>query len=212
MNVIRARLHEKRDYSVGNKFDRVTVYIEVAYSNGRLSRVPSRDIERFERVVMPHLNDAYTLARYLVGDEHDAQDVVQEAALRALRYFDGYAGGDGRAWLLAIVRNCAMDSRRRQHGDRHNVSIDGDTDIDVADETEADARATQSLESGLIMRAVAALPPEFREVIVLRELEDLSYKEISQVVGAPIGTVMSRIARARKQLALALGPSVQEAR
>jgi RNA polymerase sigma-70 factor (ECF subfamily) len=183
----------------------------VAYTYGRLSSVPNRDIERFERIVMPHLDDAYTLARYLVGDEHDAQDVVQDASLRALRYFESYSGGDGRAWLLAIVRNCSMDWRRRQHGERHDVSIDGDAAIDVADETESDARAIQSSESGLIMRAVAALPTEFREVIVLRELEDLSYKEISEVVGAPIGTVMSRIARARKQLALALGPSVKEA-
>ena len=79
------------------------------------------DLQRFERVVLPHLDDAYTLARYLLRDEHDAQDVVQEASLRALRYFDGYSGGDGRAWLLAIVRNCSLTWRKRRRVDDRTV-------------------------------------------------------------------------------------------
>src|SRR4051812_2904622 len=89
------------------------------------------DVQRFERVVLPHLDDAYTLARYLLRDEHDAQDVVQEASLRAFRYFEGYSGGDARAWLLAIVRNCAINSRRRHRVEDQTVSFIDDA-VDVA--------------------------------------------------------------------------------
>lgn len=168
-----------------------------------------REVERFERVVLPHLDDAYTLARYLLRDEHDAQDVVQEAALRALRFFDGYGGGDPRAWLLAIVRNCTLDWQRRQGGDRRTLSLDAHA-IAVPDATAADADAIRSSERGRIERAVAALPIEFREAIVLREVQGLSYKEISEIVGAPIGTVMSRLARARKRLAGMLDDGARE--
>jgi RNA polymerase sigma-70 factor (ECF subfamily) len=159
------------------------------------------DVARFERTVLPHLDDAYTLARYLVRDEHDAQDVVQEAALRAFRYFEGYSGGDARSWLLAIVRNCSMTwLARRRSDDRDTPHIDVMA-VDVRGGRAADAAAIESSERGRIDRAMATLPVEFREVLVLRELEDLSYREISDVVGVPIGTVMSRLARARKRLA-----------
>lgn len=170
-----------------------------------------REVERFERVVLPHLDDAYTLARYLLRDEHDAQDAVQDAVLRALRYFETYRDGDARAWLLAIVRNCCLTWHRRQRGDRATVPL---LDIDVADigsGRETDARAIARSEREALQRAVAALPVEFREVIVLREVQELSYKEISAVVGVPIGTVMSRLARGRKRLAAALGIGAQEA-
>ena len=170
-----------------------------------------REVERFERVVLPHLDDAYTLARYLLRDEHDAQDAVQDAVLRALRYFETYRDGDARAWLLAIVRNCCLTWHRRQRGDRATVPL---LDIDVADigsGRETDTRAIARSEREALQRAVAALPVEFREVIVLREVQELSYKEISAVVGVPIGTVMSRLARGRKRLAAALGIGAQEA-
>ena len=170
-----------------------------------------REVERFERIVLPQLDDAYTLARYLLRDEHDAQDAVQDAVLRALRYFETYRDGDARAWLLAIVRNCCLTWHRRQRGDRATVPL---LDIDVADiggGRETDARAIARSEREALQRAVAALPVEFREVIVLREVQELSYKEISAVVGVPIGTVMSRLARGRKRLASALGVGVQEA-
>ena len=170
-----------------------------------------RDVERFERIVLPHLDDAYTLARYLLRDEHDAQDVVQDAVLRALRYFEGYRDGDARAWLLAIVRNCCLTWQRRHRGDRLTVPFVDDAAEHISDSRETDMLAIERSDRAMIERAIAGLPTEFREVIVLREVEELSYKEISNVVGVPIGTVMSRLARARKRLAAALGVDVQEA-
>src|SRR5690242_4992149 len=170
-----------------------------------------RDVERFERIVLPHLDDAYTLARYMLRDEHDAQDVVQDAVLRALRYFDGYRDGDARAWLLAIVRNCCLTWQRRHRGDRLVVPFANEVAEQVSDPRETDTLAIDRSNRAMLERALATLPAEFREVIVLREVEDLSYKEISDVIGVPMGTVMSRLARARKRLAAALGPGVQEA-
>jgi RNA polymerase sigma-70 factor (ECF subfamily) len=171
-----------------------------------------RHAEPFERLVLPHLDDAYTLALYLLRDEHDAQDVVQDAVLRALRYFEGYRDGDARAWLLAIVRNCCHTWQRRNRADRLTVSYeDAESSPHLHDSADADAPAIRSSERAAIDRAMASLPTEFREVIVLRELQELSYKEISTVTGVPIGTVMSRLARARKRLASALGLHVREA-
>jgi len=170
-----------------------------------------REVERFERIVLPHLDDAYTLARYLLRDEHDAQDAVQDAVLRALRYFETYRDGDARAWLLAIVRNCCLTWHRQHRAERATVPL-LDTDVaDIGGGRETDARAIARSEREALQRAVAALPVEFREVIVLREVQELSYKEISAVVGVPIGTVMSRLARGRKRLAAALGVGVEEA-
>jgi len=169
-----------------------------------------RDVDRFERIVLPHLDDAYTLARYLLRDEHDAQDVVQDAVLRALRYFGSYRDGDARSWLLAIVRNCCLTWHQRHRNDKLVVPFAEATE-QLSDSHEADTLAIEGSERVRLERAVSTLPTEFREVIVLREIEELSYKEISEVVGVPIGTVMSRLARARKRLASALGLSVQEA-
>jgi len=169
------------------------------------------DLQRFERVVLPHLDDAYTLARYLLRDEHDAQDVVQEASLRALRYFDGYSGGDARAWLLAIVRNCSFTWRKRQRADDRTVPVEDTAELPTREADAPDVAAMQASERARVQRAISALPEEFREVIVLREVEDLSYREIGDIVGVPIGTVMSRLARARKRLAVLLDVDVREA-
>jgi len=169
-----------------------------------------RDVERFERIVLPHLDDAYTLARYLLRDEHDAQDAVQDAVLRALRYFDGYREGDARAWLLTIVRNCCLTWQRRDRIRRASIPFVEET-VEAVDPRETDALAIERSDRAALERLIASLPTEFREVIVLREVEGLSYKEISDVIGAPIGTVMSRLARARKRLASALRIDAKEA-
>ena len=168
------------------------------------------ELARFEETVLPHLDDAYTLARHLVRDEHDAQDVVQDAYLRALKYFRTFRGGDSRAWLLAIVRN-------RSHTWRSTRRADATTEFD--EELHSGDGAGEGADAGLqrgearetVRQALARLPAEFREVIVLRELEGLSYKEIAQVTGSPVGTVMSRLARARARLLEALGPRAPEA-
>jgi len=171
------------------------------------------DRERFEHLVLPHLDDAYALAHYLLHDGHDAQDVVHDAVLRALRHFDTYRNGDARAWLLSIVRNCCH-SWREQH--RHTVAgrtaihTDVERSPELPDPAMADQHAIQSSERDRLHRALATLPDEFREVIVLRELQELSYNQISIITGVPAGTVMSRLARARKRLASALELPVSE--
>jgi RNA polymerase sigma-70 factor (ECF subfamily) len=160
---------------------------------------------RFEEIVLPHLDAAYTLARYLVRDEHDAQDIVQEASLRALRHFEGFRDGDARAWLLTIVRNACYSWHRRHRVERASVPLTEEISMDLTSPGSADALAMESAERERVHAAVATLAPELREVIVLRELQDLSYREISEIVGIPMGTVMSRLSRARDRLATALG-------
>jgi len=171
------------------------------------------ELARFEEVVLRHLDDAYTLARHLVRDEHDAQDVVQEAYLRALKYFRTFRGGDARAWLLAIVRNRSHTWRRNRRADA--VTTEFDQELHSADAAGAGDHAAAGLDRGeareTVRQALDKLAPEFREVIVLRELQGLSYKEIAEVTGSPVGTVMSRLSRARRRLAEALGPFAPEA-
>jgi RNA polymerase sigma-70 factor (ECF subfamily) len=168
-------------------------------------------VERFEQVVLPHLDDAYTLARYLLRDEHDAQDAVQESVLRALRYFDGFRDGDARAWLLTIVRNYCYTWEKAHRTDRMTVPFTDDESTAIADPRATDDRVIEAGERERVQMAVDALSTELREVIVLREINDLSYREISEVVGIPMGTVMSRLARARKHLAGSLGVDSRKA-
>jgi RNA polymerase sigma-70 factor (ECF subfamily) len=170
-----------------------------------------QDDGRFEEIILPHLDAAYTLARYLVRDEHDAQDIVQEASLRALRHFDGFREGDARAWLLAIVRNACYSWHHRHRAERSTVPLTDELSMGIAGPRTADALAIESSERERVHSAVATLAPELREVIVLRELQDLSYREISEIVGIPMGTVMSRLSRARDRLAIALGRGAKEA-
>ena len=162
---------------------------------------------RFEQLILPHLDDAYTLARYILRDQHDAQDAVQESALRALRYFEGFRGDDAKAWLLTIVRNYCYTWKKGRAVDRSAVPFNDDETVEIVDSHATDDLAIQSSESERVQAAVDALPAELREVIVLRELSELSYREISEVVGVPMGTVMSRLSRARNRLAGALGDS-----
>jgi len=156
----------------------------------------------FESTVLPHLDAAYTLARYLAGNDADAQDAVQDACMRALTYFHGFQGGDARAWLLRIVRNVCHDLWRRRR--THATEALGD-ELGTGESPE-DALLRSASRSAL-RDAIDALPAEFREVIVLREIEGMSYAEIAAVVEVPAGTVMSRLSRARRRLQEALNPA-----
>ena len=153
---------------------------------------------QFERLVMPHLDAAYNLARWLAGNDHDAEDIAQEACVRAFRFVSGCRGSDGRAWLLTIVRNTAF-SWLKKNRPRAVVSLDDDEFEEIEDQSVATS-AFHSADTEALRAALEALPLEFREALVLRELEGLSYKEIAEVAGVPLGTVMSRLARARRQL------------
>jgi len=167
----------------------------------------SSELERFEAVVLPHLDAAYTLARYLTRGVHDAEDVVQDACLRALKYFDSFRGGaetSARAWLLAIVRHAAYDARRRRRADGLATEFDEEQHSNAVADEHPEAALLRSAAKESFARALERLAPDFKEVIVLRELEGLSYKEISDVAGVPVGTVMSRLSRARERLQEAL--------
>jgi RNA polymerase sigma-70 factor (ECF subfamily) len=169
-------------------------------------------LARFEAVVLPHLDAAYTLARYLLRDEHDAEDVAQEACLRALKYFDGFRGsgvGDGRAWLLTIVRNTAH-TLQRGRVDARATEFDEARHSEAVEDEHPETELLRTAERDTVRRALELLPLEFREVIILREVQGLSYKEIAGVVGIPVGTVMSRLARARRRLEQALGPAAHD--
>jgi RNA polymerase sigma-70 factor (ECF subfamily) len=164
---------------------------------------------RFERIVQPHLGDAYALARWITGDRADAEDVVQEACLRAYRFFGSFHGGNARAWFLAIVRNTCYTWLEKNRAQTSNVEFTDDTvaavDYEMATAGDSVEKLLQQEDTRrLVHRALESMPAEFREVMVLRELEDLSYREIAQIADIPLGTVMSRLSRARKLMLHAL--------
>ncbi len=175
-------------------------------TDGPRRHLSPREVERFNECVLPYLDAAHNLARYLLRDAQDAEDAVQDAFLRAIRHFGGFRGVDGRAWLLSIVRNTCFTRLRGRPPSGQNVEFDEEihTVEESAPGPEVDLERKAVTES--VSEALRRLAVEFREVLVLRELEGLSYKEIAQVSGVPIGTVMSRLARGRKQLLLALAP------
>jgi RNA polymerase sigma-70 factor, ECF subfamily len=160
--------------------------------------------ERFRAATLPHLDDLYTLARYLLRNDADADDAVQECYLRALRYFDGFNGTAIKPWLMAILRNvCHAEFARRSGGVSVSVEADVAEDAPLLWQEEAPTAETKMLRrdnAETIRRLVAALPQPFRETLVLRDVNDLSYREIAEVTGVPIGTVMSRLGRARSRL------------
>jgi RNA polymerase sigma-70 factor (ECF subfamily) len=155
---------------------------------------------RFEALVLPCLDAAYNLARWLARDDADAQDVVQEAMLRALRYFDSFHGGDARVWLLAIVRNSFYTLRTKTPQGSLHESLDEDTHALVDEGPSPETLTLLAVDVGTLQRALERLPSPLREVLVLRELEECSYKEIAAITEQKIGTVMSRLARARERL------------
>lgn len=151
-------------------------------------------------MVLPHLDAAYNLARWLAGNDHDAQDVAQEASLRAFRFFGSFRGENPRAWLLTIVRNTFYTWLRKNRPPENTAEIDDETM--AGEDTPASSETANPLfaDADAVRRAIAELPVEFREIVVLREMEGFSYKEIADLAEVPMGTVMSRLARARRLL------------
>ena len=168
-------------------------------------------LAQFERTVMPHLDAAYNLARWLVRNEHDAEDVVQEAYLRAFRFFDGFEGDDGRAWLLAIVRNTSRTWQQRRGASESMTEFNEEKHATAASGG-PEERLLRQADVDTVRWCIEGLPLEYREVVVLRELEELSYKEIAAAAAVPLGTVMSRLARARARLQECLSARVRRAR
>jgi len=157
-----------------------------------------QDRIRFEQLVLPHLDSAANLARWLLRNRTDSEDVVQEAVLRAYRFFDRFHGSDARAWLLQIVRNCCYTWL---HNNRPaDLMTEFNEEVHQQPSSTPETLAAQADDRKRLMRALESLPARAREVLVLRELEGCSYKEIGEIIGIPIGTVMSTLARARERL------------
>jgi RNA polymerase sigma factor (sigma-70 family) len=158
----------------------------------------------FEEAVLPHLDAAYNLARWLTRSETDAEDVVQEAYLRAFKFFGGFHGADGRSWLLAIVRNTCFTWMQHNRSLELSVPLDDELHEIESKDLNPEALLVQRADKLMVRQALEELPVEFREVLVLRELEEMSYRDIAGITDLPLGTVMSRLARGRKRLQLAL--------
>ena len=154
----------------------------------------------FEETVLPHLDAAYNLARWLTRNDGDAEDVVQESFLRALRHFRTFKGGDARPWLLAIVRNTFYTWRKHNRLPEEEIVFDDEKHPMADDTPDPETLLLRETDRQQLRNALDRLPREFLEVIVLREFEELSYKQIAEVIQVPAGTVMSRLARARKRL------------
>ena len=161
-------------------------------------------LESFEKAVLPHLDAAYNLAHWLTRNDTDAKDVVQESYLRAFKFFGGFRGEDGRSWLLAIVRNTSYTWMQRNR--TPELSVPGDDELHEVESTDLNPESllVQRADTLMVRQALEDLPVEFREVLVLRELEEMSYREIASITDLPLGTVMSRLARGRKRLQRAL--------
>ena len=157
--------------------------------------------ERFESTILVHLDAAYNLARWLTRSDHDAQDVVQDACIRAFRAFDQFRGGDARAWLLTIVRNVSLSWNKSRKG---TLEVDEDLQEPGDDQLDPQAILLRAADVQRVREAIEQLPVDLRSMIVLREMEGLSYKQIAAAMEMPIGTVMSRLARARQRLGVML--------
>ena len=171
------------------------------------------ELIRFEQAVLPHLDAAYNLARWLTGNGHDAEDVVQDSYVRALKFFGGFRGDNARPWLLAIVRNTCYTWLRRNRMDEPTTELDENAPVVDPSSATPESILLAAARTELVRQALEALPAGFREIVILRELEGMSYKEIAEIASIPVGTVMSRLARARARLQKLLSePDLTEAR
>jgi len=164
------------------------------------SRPQKEDLSSFEAVMLPHLDAAYNLARWLLRNEEDAQDVVQEAYLRAFKSFAGFHGSNGRAWLLTIVRNTSYTLLKKNKVVSLTTPFDEAIHVTGQESVSPATILEQVEDADLIREAMDELPAEFREILTLRHQENFSYKEIAEIIQIPVGTVMSRLARARGKL------------
>jgi RNA polymerase sigma factor (sigma-70 family) len=158
------------------------------------------NLTRFEQAVLPHMGAAYNLARWLTRNDHDAEDVVQEAYLRAFRFFDDFHGEASRPWLLTIVRNTCYTWLKQNRERELTTTFDEEIHSGECETSNPESLLLESIDRQTLQRTLEELPAEFREAVILRELEGLTYKEMADVAGVPLGTVMSRLARARKRL------------
>ena len=176
----------------------------------RASTAPAHG-ETFEDAILPHLDAAHRLARWLMRNEHDADDVVQEASLRAFRYFRTFVGGDSRAWFLTIVRNTCSSWQRRQLK-APTDPFDEEDHLSVRSDFDPEALLLQADDVTLVARAMRSLPDRLHQVLALREFHGLSYRELAEAIGTPVGTVMSRLSRAREALRIALDSELKPPR
>lgn len=161
---------------------------------------PESRLRLFEEIILPHLNSAFNLARWMTRNDQDAQDVVQESYLRAFRFFDSYRGGDGKSWLLEVVRNTCFTFQRREMRKSTVVVFDEAAHTPSVNQPNAEEALVEAGKRQILRRCIEGLPEPFREVLVMRELEEMSYRQIAEVAGVPPGTVMSRLSRARQRL------------
>ena len=197
------RSNERREHSGtngnGRLHGRAAALSERQLVNDSIDSAESR-LRLFEEVILPHLNAAYNLARWLTRNEHDAQDVVQEAYLRAFRFFDSYRGGDGKSWLLEVVRNTCFTFHRREKRNVTSIEFDEAAHTPRVNPPDAEEVLVAAGKQTILKDCIEGLPDAFREILVMRELEEMSYRQIAEVSALPPGTVMSRLSRARKRL------------
>ena len=193
----------KAEYVAGSEdFDLSAKIVKFSVLGGdqQQETAQERELPSFETLMLPHLDAAYNLARWLLRNEEDARDVVQEAYLRAFRSFGGFHGSNGRPWLLTIVRNTAYSLIKKNQSAHVTTTLDEEEYLVDRESVSPVTQLEQSEASKLVREAIDRLPDEFREIVVLRHLEGLSYKEIADVAHLAPGTVMSRLARARAKL------------
>jgi RNA polymerase sigma factor (sigma-70 family) len=177
---------------------------------GRNRLIERNKLSLFEETFLPHLDAAHNLARWIMNNDQDAEDMVQESFLRAYKFYSGFKGGNSRSWLLTIVRNTCYTWLHQNRAQALTVELDDEIESSEGDSLNPEVLLQHNASRHLVHQALEKLPIEFRELMVLRELEGLSYKEIAYIAGIPMGTVMSRLARARQKLKECLAQLIDE--